>query len=92
MTSLPVRTVVVGLAMLLIGYAAGQAQSGVPPDFELTVEAPEGETVIECVRGCELQWVQRGLIPGNTPMLQFRYACKGAPRCGSGRIGGWIRP
>jgi hypothetical protein len=77
-----------GLAagLLLLGWAAGQAQSA-QPDFEIIVDAPQGATNVTCVRGCALAWVERGT---STPMPKFRYECTGA-RCTSGRVGGWIR-
>lgn len=52
-------------ALIGMGWAAGRAQTSVP-DFEVVVNAPSGETTIECVRGCKLSWVQRGLNPVRT--------------------------
>ena len=75
---------------LLAGWAAGRAQTS-NPDFELTVSAPGGETAIECVRGCALSWVERGLNPNSDVMSKFTFTC-GASECSSGRIGGWLRP
>ncbi len=86
---------VLGVALLVIGWTAGRAQDQYPPpDFEIAVHAPVGETIVECVRGCELFWVQRGGPgPGAEPASTFQYACKGASvqQCRSGRIGGWIK-
>ena len=76
-------------AALVMGWAVGRAQTSTP-DFELIVNAPGGETVIECVRGCELMWVERGPNPNSMPTAKFTYACGGS-RCSSGRIGGWRR-
>ena len=86
------RTVIhIGLAVILIfiGWAVGMAQSS-EPAFELVVNAPEGETTIECVKGCELAWVARGVNPNDTPKPKFNYRCEGARRCSSGRVGGWL--
>jgi hypothetical protein len=90
------RTVAaIAVVMTLIGWAAGRAQQPpAAPVFELRVDAPAGETTIECVRGCELAWVQRGVNPAALPQPSFTYSCSGnaPPRCGSGLIGGWLRP
>ena len=75
---------------LLIGWAVGRAQTP-SPDFELIVNAPGGRTTIECVRGCGLQWWERGPNANSTPGARFTYGCGGS-RCSSGRIGGWLRP
>jgi hypothetical protein len=86
---------VISIFMLLIGWAAGRAQAPAQPAFEIRVNAPTGETTIECVRGCTLAWVQRGVIPSDVPQSTFTYSCSGAaapPRCGSGLIGGWLTP
>jgi hypothetical protein len=83
-------TLRIALAAVLIasGWVAGMAQTS-QPDFELLVNAPAGETSIECVRGCNLSWVERGLISTASAKSRFTYACTGN-RCSSGRVGGWI--
>ena len=83
-------TIQCAIAMILIsiGFAVGKAQTSAPA-FELTVDAPGGETTINCVRGCELLWVERGLNANASRMPTFTYKCT-APRCSSGRIGGWL--
>ena len=53
------------LVLILIGWVAGRSQTSAP-DFEFTVDAPSGETTVQCVRGCELLWVERG-IPASAP-------------------------
>ena len=81
-------------AMVLMGagFTVGRAQGSLP-DFELRVDAPEGKTNIECLRGCQLAWVERR-VPGTVKpdKTTFDYGCSNMPsgRCGSGRIGGWI--
>ena len=81
------------VGLLGLGWAAGRAQASVP-DFEVVIDAPEGKTHIECVRGCQLAWVER-MVPGTvTPnSATFWYGCSNSAngRCGSGRIGGWIK-
>jgi hypothetical protein len=94
MTGPTLRTMAIAVALVLLGWVAGRAQAPAQPDFEFTVSAPEGQTIVECVRGCELQWVARGVNPDATPRATFEFRCQNSPsgRCGSGRIGGWVRP
>ena len=63
------RTIRVAFAAGLIGlgWAAGRAQTS-QPDFELVVNAPVGATTVECRRGCDLAFVERGLNPNQKPM------------------------
>jgi len=82
------KALIVASALCGIGWASGRAQA--PPAFEIAIDAPEGETKVECVRGCTLYWVQRGAPTAIPADRAFRYACSGASRCSSGRIGGWI--
>ena len=83
------------LTLLAAGWTAGRAQAQFPPpDFEIAIHAPVGETVVECVRGCGLLWVERGDPgPGAETGPTFQFACRGASvqQCTSGRIGGWIK-
>jgi hypothetical protein len=83
------RTIVWIIAAILTGWMAGRAQTA-NPDFELVVSAPGGETSIECVRGCDLRWVERGLNPSGGAIPKFTFRC-GASQCSSGRVGGWLR-
>jgi hypothetical protein len=82
------------LAVILIGagWTIGRAQAPMH-DFEIVIDAPEGQTRVECVKGCKLAWIER-MVPGTvTPeRTDFSYRCSNSPtqRCGSGRIGGWI--
>ena len=83
-----VRQIALTGALMAAAWAAGRAQTPAPA-FEIVVDAPTGETTIECVRGCRLAWVERGL--GNAaPAAKFTYACRGAERCSSRRVGGWV--
>jgi hypothetical protein len=80
------------LLFLTIGWAAAAITQAGQPDFELIVNAPAGQTTIECVRGCNLAWVERGVNPNAIPVPEFRFSCGGqfATACSSGRVGGWI--
>ena len=90
--------VAVALGLVVAGWAVGKAQT-LQPDFEFLVNAPTGETTVECVRGCELAWVQRGLNSDSKPMPTFTFKCGSGgsggsttePRCSSFRVGGWIK-
>jgi hypothetical protein len=80
---------VIAAALVLLGWAAGKAQTS-QPSFEIRVNAPGGETTIECVRGCALAWVERGVNSASREMTTFKYGCS-ADRCSSGRVGGWLK-
>ena len=81
--------ILVGVILAFLGWTLGRAQTSAPA-FEFIVDAPGGETTIECVKGCELAWVERGLNPNSTTAKSFKYQCTG-PRCSSGRVGGWLK-
>ena len=83
--------VLIAVVLVGLGWVGGRAQ-GRRPDFELVVRAPNGQTQVECVRGCYLAWVERVVPESLTPQsTTFSYGCSGAT-CDSGRIGGWLRP
>ena len=85
----PIIQCAIAVILISIGFTVGRAQTP-GPAFELTVDAPGGETTIKCVRGCELAWVERALNANSMPRMQtFTYKCSG-PRCPSGRVGGWL--
>ena len=54
------------------GMGRGESCSNPRPDFELIVNAPAGETRIECVRGCGLLWVERGIADDAIRKQLFR--------------------
>jgi hypothetical protein len=89
----PIVRTAVAVGLLALGWTAGRAQTSAP-DFELIVNAPQGDVSVQCVRGCELAWSERGVNPGATRLSTFDFACKGPGqvRCASGRIGGWVKP
>jgi hypothetical protein len=80
------------VALIGAGWTIGRTQTSLP-DFELRIDAPEGGTSIECVRGCELAWVERMEPSVTKPEETFTMKCGGTRdgRCRSGRVGGWIR-
>jgi hypothetical protein len=85
--------VLIAAGLMTLGWVAGSSQAS-QPDFELVINSPQGETTVECRRGCALAWVERGDPAARTPMPTFSYACTGGgpgQRCSSARIGGWIK-
>ena len=87
------KRIAITVGLVALGWAAGRAQTSTP-DFELIVDAPQGSVTVQCVRGCELAWTERGVNPRAKPMPTFAFNCEGPAqlRCGSGRIGGWVKP
>ena len=85
--------IAIAVGLVAAGWAAGRAQTSAP-DFELIVNAPKGDVTVQCVRGCELAWSERGVNSRAARMSSFTFECEGASpmRCGSGRIGGWVKP
>jgi hypothetical protein len=53
--------------------------------------ARDDEATIQCLPGCDLSWVQRGLNRNASATPAFTFNCRGAGRCGSRTVGGWIR-
>lgn len=88
MRKVAMRTLM-ALLLVALGWAAGRAQAP-QPDFELIVDAPTGQTNVQCKRGCELAWVERGHQTASGQST-FTFACTGTERCSSYRIGGWIK-
>jgi hypothetical protein len=88
-----ISRIAVAVGLLALGWTAGRAQTSAP-DFEVMINAPSGDVTVECVRGCELAWTERGVNPNARRMAAFTFACNGPsqPRCTSGRIGGWVKP
>ena len=85
------RQLLAAAALLAVGWIGAKAQTP-SADFELIVNAPAGETSIECSRGCKLKWIERGNTAA-IPQSSFTFACSGAAtRCSSARIGGWVDP
>jgi hypothetical protein len=76
-------------SLILLGWAIGKAQTSTP-DFMLIVDAPTGETKVECTSGCSLAWAGHG-IPTGTPQSTFTYRCSGSERCSSAGIAGWVK-
>jgi hypothetical protein len=67
--------VVMAFTLVVIGWLAAKAQSS-SADFELVINAPSGETTVECVRGCKLAWVERGLNPNQGTDAKFEQSIR----------------
>jgi hypothetical protein len=83
-----VKLVLAAAGLVTAGWTLGTAQTR-QPDFEFVIDAAGGQTRVQCVRGCELAWVERGLNPNSRPTATFSFGCSGE-RCASGRVGGWV--
>jgi hypothetical protein len=78
---------VLALSLFSCGWTLGRAQTPTP-EFTLSIDAPGGETVVTCTKGCELQgWRDEG-NPRAERMQTYRYTCT-AGRCGA-RVNGWL--
>src|SRR6187401_2005558 len=92
--------VLVLIGLLVVGWAAGHAQTSQVPDFELLVSTSNGNADITCVRGCTLTWVAKSQtttssvefhVPATTVSGKVTPAgCVGGEHVlGSCRIWGW---
>ena len=79
--------VVVALSLVASGWLAGSARTPAPK-FTLRIDAPEGRTIVECVRGCTLQDHRGG---NSTPTERFSFECKGAPGGCGATVNGWLK-
>jgi hypothetical protein len=85
--------VLLAAGLIAAGWVAGSSQTS-QPDFEIVVHSPNGETTVECRRGCALAWVERGGPAATKPIPTFTYGCSRSDSpagCSSGRIGGWVK-
>lgn len=91
MKSVVFRSLIV-IGLVVTGWSVGRAQVS-QPDFEFVVDAPVGETTVTCTRGCDLEWIGRGVHSGTKPVPVFTFKCggMGATRCSSYTVGGWIK-
>ena len=80
------------LAFILVGsgWAVGYAQRP-EPEFMIAIDAPVGETRVECVSGCKLMGA-RDLGNSNAGRLTaYTYRCRGrnVQRCRA-QVAGWL--
>jgi hypothetical protein len=85
-----IRKALLSLALLALGWTVGYAQRS-EPQFTLSIDAPVGETRIECVSGCSLIGSRDLGNPNAGRMKEYQYGCsgRGVERC-SASLAGWL--
>jgi hypothetical protein len=78
----------IALVLLGSGWAVGQARRPTP-EFMLSIDAPVGETRIECVSGCQLIGARDVGVPSAGRMKSYTFSCTDPHRC-KGAVGGWL--
>jgi hypothetical protein len=78
----------IALILLGSGWAVGQAQRPAP-EFMISIDAPVGETRIECVSGCQLIGARDVGVPSAGRMKSYTFSCTDPHRC-KGAAGGWL--
>ncbi|HET9394754.1 MAG TPA: hypothetical protein VFO36_01760 [Nitrospiraceae bacterium] len=84
------RQIVLSLGLLGLGWTLGYAQRA-EPEFMIQIDAPVGDTTVECLSGCELMGARDVGNSRAGRMKTYRYRCGGESiqRC-SGRAAGWL--
>jgi len=85
-----IRKALLSLALLALGWTVGYAQRS-EPQFTLLIDAPAGETTIECASGCALIGSRDLGNPNAGRMKKYGYGCSGRSfeRC-SASVAGWL--
>jgi hypothetical protein len=84
------RRVLGALLLVGLGWTLGSAARP-EPEFTIAVDAPAGQTRVECLSGCRLIGA-RDLPNSNAAQMKvYSYGCRGAARCGA-QIAGWRAP
>ena len=78
--------------LLGLGWAVGYAQRP-EPEFMLSIDAPAGETRIQCVSGCQLMGSRDLGVPSAGRMKTYIYSCSGpdTQRCKAVAAGWFVR-
>ena len=73
-----------------LGWAVGNAQRS-KPQFMISINAPAGETRVECVSGCELMGSRDLGNPNAGRLKVYTFGCSGSrdQRCGA-LVAGWL--
>jgi hypothetical protein len=76
--------------LVSLGWVIGHAQRA-EPEFMISIDAPVGETRIECASGCELMGSRDVGNPSAGRLKVYMYGCAGrnAQRCGAS-VAGWL--
>lgn len=81
----------VGWALMLlgVGWTVGAAERP-QPEFIIAIDAPVGQTRVECVSGCRLVGAKDLPNPSAGLMKVYSYGCSGGSvqRCGA-QVAGW---
>ena len=84
-----IKKALVCLTLLVVGWTLGYAQRS-QPQFTLSIDAPGGETTVECISGCDLLDASDVENPGAGRLKKYWYRCgKTVERCGA-RVAGWL--
>ena len=80
----------VAFVLVGLGWAVGNAQRS-QPEFMIAIDAPVGETRVECVSGCELMGARDLGNPNAGRLKVYAYGCRGrnVRRC-TAQIAGWL--
>ena len=81
---------ILAFALVGSGWTVGYTQRP-EPEFMLAINAPVGETRVECVSGCKLMGARDLGNPNAGRLTVYTYGCSGRDvrRCGA-RIAGWL--
>jgi hypothetical protein len=71
--------ILVAVTLVAAGWSVGRAQTSVA-NFELTVDAPGGQTVITCAKGCDFTHDVGSIAGLPHPNTKFTFGCSG-DRC-----------
>lgn len=84
------KRVFLSLVLVGLGWTIGYTQRS-EPEFMLAIDAPVGETRVECVSGCKLMGARDLGNPNAGRLKVYRYGCRGrnVQRCGA-QIAGWL--
>jgi hypothetical protein len=83
------KQVVIAFLFVGLGWTLGHAQRP-DPEFMIAIDAPVGETRVECVSGCTLMGARDLENPNASRMRTYTYGCSGRDvrRCGA-QVAGW---
>jgi len=83
------KRVVWAIALVALGWTVGAAERS-EPEFMLAIDAPVGETRVECLSGCRLIGARDLPNPRASQLKVYAYGCtgRGVPRCGA-TVAGW---
>lgn len=73
-----------------LGWTVGYAQRS-EPEFMIAIDAPVGETHVECMAGCKLMGARDLGNPNAGRMRVYSYGCSGrnVQRCAT-EVAGWL--